>query len=78
MKIQVNRVSVNWTVTGSLSSNFTFGATQRIEVVFQPRAEEGLEASFASADEKMQMVRLKRGFTCVFVKVGMSAKEKRM
>lgn len=61
-KIQVNTASVNWAVTGRLCLNFTFGATQRIKRVFQSRAEEGLEASFASGDEKMQMVRLKRGF----------------
>lgn len=61
-KIQVNTAPVNWAVTGRLRLNFTFGATQRIERVFQPRAKEGLEASFASGDEKMQMVRLKRGF----------------
>lgn len=62
-KIQVNTVSVNWTVTGRLCSNFMFGAAQRIKRVSQPQAEVGLEASFASGDEKMQMVHLKRGFT---------------
>lgn len=54
---------MNWTVTGRLHLNFTFGTTQRIERVFQLRDEEGLGASFASGDEKMQMVHLKRGFT---------------
>lgn len=45
---------------------------------FQPPAEEGLQASFASGDEKMQMVRLKRGGLRVLVKVGTSAGEERM
>lgn len=45
---------------------------------FQPPAEEGLQASFASGDEKMQMARLKRGGLRVLVKVGTSAGEERM
>lgn len=62
MKIQANTVSVNWTVTEKLRSNFTFGGHTKSLAGFQPPAEGGLEASFASGDEKMQMVRLKRGF----------------
>lgn len=60
-----------------VAPEFHVRATQRIERVLQLRAKEGLEASFASGDENMQMVRLKRGFYgCC--KVGMGAEEKRM
>lgn len=51
-------------------------ATRRKD--FQPPAEEGLQASFASGDEKMQMVRLKRGGLRVLVKVGTGDGEERM
>lgn len=78
-KIRVNTVAANWPVTENLRSNFTFGGTHKEkERVFQPPAEEGLQASFASGDEKMQMVRLKREGLRVLVKVGTSAGEERM